>query len=245
MSFPAPYPAYPPARRRRRWPWVLLAAVIVLLVLLVVADRVVARIAGDKAADALQQSQGLASKPSVSFGGFPFLTQLATGRFSEVTVTARGVDVGQNASLHVATVTVHLHDVTASQSYHQFSASRANADATVAYADLSRTLGASVSADGPGRVQVHGTVPFAGASYRGTLTAGVRASSERGIRFVDPRVRTEGQNLSPPLSAAFAQVLAHSISLQGLPFHVRVTGVSVTSGGLVLHLFGRHLSYSR
>jgi hypothetical protein len=224
---------------------VLLAVLIFLVVLLVVADRVVARLAGDKAADALQQSQGLTSKPSVSFAGFPFLTQLAAGRFSEVTVTARGVDVGRNASLHIATVTVHLHDVTASQSYHRFAAARADADATIAYADLSRTLGAAVSEAGTGRVQVHGSVPIEGATYTGTLTAGVHASSARGLTFVDPRVRTAGETLSPQLSAVFAQLLAHSISLQGLPFHVRVTGVTVTSSGLVLHLAGRNLSYSR
>jgi hypothetical protein len=40
-------------------------------------------------------------------------------------------------------------------------------------------------------------------------------------------------------------VFSRAISLAGLPFHITVTGVSVTDTGLVLHLSGRNLVYQR
>lgn len=238
-------PTEAPRRRRRRWPWVLLVALLVLVGLAVAADRIVLKLAEQRAATALQQSQQLRSTPSVSFAGFPFLTQLATGRFHQVTVTAHGVDVGRDASLHVATVTVRLDDVTASDSYHQFRAARATADATVDYADLSRTVGVPIRYAGDGRIRTHTTVTVAGRQYTGTITAGIRASSNEGLTFVDPSVHVPGRQLPPEAVHVFESVLAQPTSLAGLPFDVRVDGAAATPAGAVLRLSGSDLTYSR
>jgi hypothetical protein len=47
------------------------------------------------------------------------------------------------------------------------------------------------------------------------------------------------------VARALAAVFTRSISLAGLPFHVRVTGAQVTQDALVLKLAGRDLTYRR
>src|ERR1700710_2442505 len=112
----APPPA--PPRRRARWPWVLLGVVLVLVALFVAADRIALHIAENKAAETLQSSQQLNTKPAVSVAGFPFLTQLVAGEFDDVTISANGLDVG-NHTLQIASLVVHLHHVTVPRDYSQ------------------------------------------------------------------------------------------------------------------------------
>ncbi|GIE75413.1 hypothetical protein Aph02nite_13630 [Actinoplanes philippinensis] len=66
-----------------------------LLVAAVTTDRVAASAAADRLADRLRCAGGLPSEPSVAFGGFPFLTQVARGRFDGLRVTAAGVPAGR------------------------------------------------------------------------------------------------------------------------------------------------------
>lgn len=93
-AVPAPPPAFAPvrpARRRRRG---RRAAIVigVLVVLLLAADRIAATVAGTAAVSQIvQQSEGLVGEPDVSFGGFPFLTQVATGDYSDVHVELTAV----------------------------------------------------------------------------------------------------------------------------------------------------------
>jgi hypothetical protein len=66
---------------------------LVLLVLLAVGADVGARYyAEQRVAAALRQEQGLARDPHVSINGFPFLTQVAAGNYTQVTITATGYD---------------------------------------------------------------------------------------------------------------------------------------------------------
>ena len=64
----------------------LMIGVIVLVGLLVAADRAGNVIAERTVATTVQRSQHLAHKPDVDIAGFPFLTQLAAGKFGKVTL---------------------------------------------------------------------------------------------------------------------------------------------------------------
>jgi hypothetical protein len=68
----------------------LLALVGVLLVLVVV-DRVAVGVAEGQIASRVQTSQMLATKPKVDVAGFPFLTQVARGRYKQVTIDVSGL----------------------------------------------------------------------------------------------------------------------------------------------------------
>jgi hypothetical protein len=224
---------------------VLLSVVVVLAGLFVAADRVALAIAEDKAASALQSSQHLSSKPDVSVPGFPFLTQLAAGSFDEITVSAKDIAVGRNRDIDLSRVDVDLHDVTVSNNYSSVHADSATASARITYDELSRALGTTVHAGDNGRLVAEPTVNLLGQSFHGTVSAVVHASSGAGITFGDPKVSVGGVQIPDAVSQALANVFQGAISLAGLPFGVRVTGVAATSSGLVLDLAGTNLTYSR
>lgn len=240
------YPTYaPPRRRRRRWPWVLLVFLVVLAGLFVAADRIALQVAEDKAATTLQNSQHLTQKPDVVVAGFPFLTQLAAGEFDKVTITADDVVVGTGRTLQIGSVVVDLHHVTVPRDASQLRARTADARATISYTELSRVLGAPVHAGGDGRLVAEPAATVAGQTVSATVSARVHASAADGITFTDPTVSVGTVTLPSAVSNALANVFPKSISLAGLPFDVQVTGVDVTNAGLVLHLSGRELVYTR
>jgi hypothetical protein len=234
-------------RRGRRW----LIALLVLVVLLVAADRVGAAVAEHEAATTLQSSQHLASRPSVQIAGFPFLTQLISGTFDNVTITATGVTVGDtDRTLRLGTVTVHLHDVSVARNLSSVRAGSATADAVVSYADLSHTLGVPVSyagptSDGAGRIRAAASAAVDGRTVAGAVAAEVRASSAGGLEFVDPTVAVDGQDAPPAVSEALAGVLGRPVALSRLPFGVSVLGVHADAGGVTIRLAGQNLSFHK
>lgn len=239
------YAPPPPVRRRRRWPIVLLVVLLVLVGLAVAADRIALSLAEDKAASTLQSSQGLSHKPDVTVDGFPFLTQLAAGEFGEVDVTADDLAVGTAHDVEIKRVVVRLHRVHVSDNYSTFHVATATADGSMAYSELSRLLGTPVHAGPGGRLVAHPSVRLLGTTFTGKVSAVVHASSAGGITFTDPEVAVDGVRLPAAAAHALAGVFSRSISLAGLPFHVRVTGAQVTQGALVLKLAGRDLTYQR
>jgi DUF2993 family protein len=76
--------------------------------LLALADRLSALAAQHVVAQRIQEDQTLAVRPDVSITGFPFLTQLVSGRYHRVDVTVRDLRRG---SLDVARVVAHLYGV--------------------------------------------------------------------------------------------------------------------------------------
>ncbi len=237
--------APPQVRRRRRWPWVLLIVVLVLVGLAVAADRIALSLAEDRAASALQSSQGLSHKPDVTVEGFPFLTQLIAGNFGEVVVSANDVTVGQARDLQINQVVVDLHDVTVPSDYSSVHADTATARGSIGYDAMSRLLGTEVRAGSGGRLIAEPSVHILGQKFTGTVSAVVHASSSRGLTFDNARVSVNGVNVPPVVAHVLAHVFERSISLAGLPFHVQVTGVDVTPDALVIKLAGRDLTYRR
>lgn len=242
---PSYAPPPPVRRRRRRWPIVLLVVLLVLVGLAVAADRIALSVAEDKAASALQSSQDLSHEPDVTVDGFPFLTQLAAGEFDEVDVTANDLAVGTAHDVQIKRVVVHLHNVRVSDGYSTFHVATATADGSMAYSELSRLLRTPVHAGSGGRLVARPSVHLLGNTFTGTVSAVVHASSAGGITFTDPKVSVANVRLPAVVARALAAVFTRSISLAGLPFHVRVTGAQVTTDALVLKLAGRDLTYRR
>jgi hypothetical protein len=76
------------SRGRKAFVWV-----VVVLVLLVGLDFGAKAFAQSEAATQLQK-QGFPTKPSVSIGGFPFLTQVVTKHFDQITISASNIPAG-------------------------------------------------------------------------------------------------------------------------------------------------------
>ena len=220
----------------------LLKVLLVLAVLAVVVDRGADYLAEQTAAGELQRSQGLASKPDVSITGFPFLNQFASGHYDHVIVTADDVRVGTaDTSLTLAKVRLDFRGVTASRDFTSFRAESATAHATVGYPELSKTLGIKVGFGGDGRVTASKEFTLLGQTFRPTITVEPRVASDA-LTFAGSRIGG-GQTLPASVSAALREIFGIDLSLEDLPFDVKVTAVRVTRSGLVLTLAGKDLSY--
>lgn len=223
--------------------WVVV--VLVLVGLLVVADRVAVAVAESAAATTLQRSQNLPQRPSVSIGGFPFLTQLATGDYSSVTVRATDVPIRSGSTqLTITRLDVQLRDVHVNRSFTEARSTSSSATALITYADLSSLLHAKVAYAGGGRVRAAGSVDVAGVAVDGSATAGVAVAGQT-LHFTDVRVDVGGVTVPDALTNYLDQLLAAPVPLSGLPFGVRVTGVAAGASGVTIALTAPGLTFHR
>jgi hypothetical protein len=217
--------------------------VVVLLILLVGVDRIGLYTAERAAGETIQSSQDLASRPDVDIAGFPFLTQLATGEYDRITVTADDVPVGRR--LHVLVISrlqVVLHSLTVSRDFSSFRARTATATALITFDELGKTLGIDLSYAGDGRIKATKTVSVAGESVEATLTT--RPLLVNGaLSFAGTSIDDAGA-LGSTVTATLANVFDLTIPLQGIPFQIHVRDLRVGADGVVIELAGRNLTYS-
>jgi hypothetical protein len=218
--------------------------VVVLLALLVALDRVGVYVADRAAADTIKSSQHLTSTPSVDIGGFPFLTQLITGHYDQVTITADNVPVRSGTeSLELSRVRVMLHSLTVSRDFHSVQAKSAAATGLITYAELGKALGLTVSYAGDGRITAAKTITVAGVTVHGKLTATPELRNGA-LAFRNASVAGAGALGSEAVNL-LTRVFTVALPLQGIPFAVRVERLQVNNTGIVLSLAGQDLTYSR
>ncbi len=80
-----------------------------------------------------------------------------------------------------------------------------------------------------------------GQTFRPTITVEPRVASDA-LTFAGSQIGG-GQNLPASVSAALREIFGVDLSLEDLPFDVKVTAVRVTRTGLELTLAGKDLSY--
>ena len=205
----------------------LLITIPVLIALLAVLDRALAAAIAVRIGERVAVANDLRARPSVQVLGFPFLTQLASGDYHEVSVTLGSVTAGgvELAELDARFTGVHaslrkilwpgLSDITAEH---------ASATALVPFTALSQRLppGLTLSQAGS-QLRVISTV--LGVPVPGTLALSVSA---------------DGITITPRLSGMPALV-GFVIPLRALPLRLAVTAVSVTDQGLRVSAAGRNV----
>ncbi|SDS00900.1 LmeA family phospholipid-binding protein [Microlunatus soli] len=232
----------PPARRSRRpsGPVIVGIVVIGLLVLLLAVDRVGAAVAGQRTAAHVQQSYGLSQSPQVDFGGFPFLTQLATSTFDEVDVHAEDLPIRQQSGeLTIDELEATLRDVRPESERIRIGSLQGSA--LVGYQGISGLLGRDVGyagRDGAGgrlRIELTGALAVtAGLSYDA-------ASSRFQVR--DVKLTAGGQTLPGGIVEPLINQLMTPVS--ALPDGLQPTRVDVTAEGVRLHGTGEDLLFDR
>ncbi|MFI1483311.1 DUF2993 domain-containing protein [Streptomyces sp. NPDC020747] len=129
---------------------ILLIVTVILGGLFIIADRVAVGFAEDEAADRLKTNEGLATTPSVSIKGFPFLTQVVGGELDEVEVGIKnyeadtsGATGGTGAAKGTTPDKIRIDDLTAqmrgvafSGDYSSAKAASATGTATISYDEL-------------------------------------------------------------------------------------------------------------
>ncbi len=135
-------------------------------VCLLLADRLAEAYAQSKAADKLQNSLGLATRPDVDIHGFPFLTQVLDDRVDRVDVTVPDVSADR---VSLAEVRASVRDVRivgdAPTSIQGAVIGRLDGEVLLSFDDLNRELGASqvtFTGSGDDAVRVNGELAVAG-----------------------------------------------------------------------------------
>jgi hypothetical protein len=241
-----------PPRRRRRWVRRLLIVLVVLLVilggLLAVADRVAASVAeqtiSDEVAKELVAQDIQASKPEVGIAGFPFLTQVLSGKYESITIRLRDLEGTVDGNgVRLPLLDVDARDVSAPldairSGQGDVVASTVKGNATIAYAsvvDLMNQPGLRLSEQN-GKLAV--TAPLQVLGQRITV------SGIANLVVANNQVRISFDNLTsddlPNLAGAeavvnqYARQLAVTIALPELPFQLDVSEVTARPEGLAV-----------
>jgi hypothetical protein len=232
----------------------LLIVLIVLLALLVAADRIGLLVAQREIGNRVASSYNLPQRPDVTIRGFPFLTQLASGKYSEIdvlvpSVTRNGVTV-QNLQVKLTGVHASLSQLT-SGGTSGVTADRATASAVIPYGALQQALqqqvpGATLSGAGGGDLKIAVTLSYAG--VRVPVTAGVAlgvSPDHTEVRADPVRIAVGGSSVSIPASVLGSKLPPFSVPVRDLPLHLLVTavhavaaGIQVTASATNVHLAG-------
>jgi hypothetical protein len=227
-------------RRSRRW-IITLAVIVVVLVGADFAARIVAQ---NVLATKIEQ-QGLSRKPAVTIGGFPFLTQLASRNFSQVTISATDLTEGP---VTITKVNATAHGVRLNSfAFSSGTVSTLSGTALISFASLGNALsqqvgplgqvlhgaGLHLTRAGPSEVKasINLVLRSASATWRVTLLSGRR------LNF---RLVSTGGGLSGSLLSSIKDV---TLKLPKLPLGLKITRVSVTSQGLTGQVSGHDVSF--
>ena len=216
-------------------------ALVILVVLLVVLDRAGLFIAEREISIRVQSAYTLPARPSVSIKGFPFLTQVASGRYQEIDVSIPDAAVEG----------VQLHDIDAKftgvhaslslllgQNAGSVTASQATGTAMIPFSQIQRRLpgGITLSPDGGNNVSVTGRTTYG--VIKGTARLGVTSSG--GISVTPERLTIAGLS-----AGALISRFTVTIPVGALPLHLTISGVHVASGGVVVDATGQNVEFAR
>lgn len=232
----------PKKRNRGRKVAIWIAAVLVVLVGLDFGAKAYAE---SKAATEIQQ-RGFPTKPNVSIAGFPFLTQVITRHFEQITITSSNIPAGpvKITSLRVTMDNVHLNNFS-------FSGGTAGPLHGTILISLGE-LGSALQATGPlgsflgggglqiksvGSNLIKGSLNLAGGivSWSATWQVTTTGSNEIHLHLVS----------SNGLPAALASAVQNiTLPLSALPAGLRLTGgLSSSSSGIVATVFADSISF--
>ena len=227
----------------------LLIVLLVLFGLFVAADRLALHFAESEAASKIQSARNLPQKPSVSIGGFPFLTQLASSKFDEVKVTSPELTVNDGKGgpdIRLQDFAIDGKGVRVTGDYSGIVADSGTGSAEISYADLSGALPNHVTVaygGSPGKVKVSGTVdvPVLG-KQNVSGTASVSVANGSSISLSD----LGGISGVPAgLGDIVASVLEPKLQIAGLPSGLKLDSVQAGPDGIAVAVSGTDVSLSQ
>lgn len=213
----------------------LLIVVAILLGLAALADRFLARAAGEAAGAQVRRVTHTQQAADVKFRGFPFVTQAVGGTFDQVDVVARDVPVEglqiKRIDAHFSGVHVNLGRALAGD-LAAVNTDRAKATARLTYDDLNsylRRRGSLTVAAAGGRVSISGQVRVNGAMIDGLAMATVTLRPGSIVLQV-----SEASAGGKPIPASAARLMTVTVPTQGLPFGIALQSVVVEADALIM-----------
>jgi hypothetical protein len=216
-----------------------LVALVILVIVLVVIDRAGLFIAERQIATRVQSSYKLAARPGVSIQGFPFLTQVASGSYHQINISVASYD---NSGVQLHDINAQFTDVHASlslllgQDSGSVTAAHATGTAMIPFSQVQQRLpkGITIGPDGSSSLTVAGTTAYG--VIKGTARLGVSGAR---ITVTPERLTVGGFNASALLGR-----FTFTIPIGELPLNLTVSGVHVSSGGLVVEATGQNVKFA-
>jgi hypothetical protein len=240
-----------PKRTRRKAPIVLLVLLIVIVLLLVAADRVGHSVADDKLAEQVaSQAQSkdvkLGVQPTADITGFPFLTQVAAGKYDKILVHMRDVTVQSYAipKLDITANGVHAKTSDVINGNGPITADTVSGTATVGWGyvnqaakeQLNQAQVKDVHLSGQnGALDVRMTVSVLGQDLKLTGTAKPTLSDDGKrlqVSFADLHTTSELPDQAQSILDNVLRQLGLQLRLPSLPYGLKLTDVDAQSDGL-------------
>ncbi|HHV20941.1 MAG TPA: DUF2993 domain-containing protein [Propionibacterium sp.] len=217
----------------------LLLLLVLLVGLAVVADRVALSQTETRVADLLRTHLDLTDQPTVAVTGVPFLTQLAVGEFGHVELAARGIPAGTpERPLLVDRMELDLWDVRTSDRFRRADAERLTGSAGVTWAEITQQIGAAVTPQEDGRVQVDITADLYGQQVPFVVSAKpVLDRTAQLVHLREPRVLVARYQIPDDVVERMAQESVPPIELS-LPMGLSAGDLRVGRTHLELDLAG-------
>ncbi len=223
-----------PRRRRRGRRWIaLIVTLVVLAVAFLVADQVARAYAQNVIAEKLQASSGLSAKPSVTIKGFPFLTQLAEHDIATIDISASNV---QADKLDISSITATATGVHLSSGFNSATIDNISGTALITFASLENAAGAqgiTITAD-----------PAAGPNAANVSLGPLTATADI-VQSAPNQLTVRMAGLSGIAAALIGALPGYVINVPNLPAGLQVTGVSVTSQGVVVKVAAHDTTLSQ
>jgi hypothetical protein len=231
-------PVRPRSRRRLR---TLVIVVIALIAVLVGLDFGARAVAENVMASQIQH-QGFPKKPSVSIGGFPFLTQVISRDFSDVHLSSSNITEGP---LEIASVSATMNGVHVNSSFKSGTIDRLNGTIDVTFAALANAM--TSQAGGLGSLASSGlTLTQAGPNeVKATLDLVVTSASAvwRVTRTGHNVINIHLVSQSGLTSGLLSSLGDINVPLPSLPVGLSIQSISVTPNGLVGTVTGHNVSF--
>jgi hypothetical protein len=227
----------------------LVVGLLVVLVLLVGADRFTAWLAARAVAVSAERSEHLAQRPHVTLGGFPFLTQLARGRYDDVHLVVDDFTTPDAVTLQ--TVDVRLHGVHLSagaavrRKVTSVPVDSGQVSARLSYAALGSAvaprlpsfLTASFSPEKGSSTAVSTSLRYTGIGVPLTLAGAVGVSlvgQTLHIQLLPGTLTAGGSSLLDAVRSAVAKALSVDLTLPRLPFGATIDGAHADDEGVTV-----------
>lgn len=227
---------------------IFLFTTVIGLVLVGAADRIAVWAVADQIATRAQSAEDLAERPEVSLGGFPFLTQVAAGRYQDVTIEVRGFAQDgariDRVRAELVGVRLPLSDVIR-QDVDRVPVDRVDAEVDLTFDDVNAYLlaqGSQVQVGAAGQgIEVGGTVNILGVDYPMSGTADIGIAPEA-VTFT-PRELTAGLSavLPPDLVETARSLLTVQVPVTGLPFNMSLRSATVAGDRLMFEAGGENV----
>ncbi|MEU0435904.1 DUF2993 domain-containing protein [Streptomyces sp. NPDC006290] len=235
---------------------ITLILAIVLGGLFVLADRVAVGFAEDEAAGRIKSTEGLATTPDVSIGGFPFLTQVVGGELDDVKIGIKSYEAstggtGSSAgTIRIDDLNAEMHGVAFNGDYSSATAGSATGSASISYAELlkaaksgpadvapgveAQVIGLSDGGNGKIKVTVSGTVLGTKLPEPVSVLSSVTVSGDT--------VKVHADSL-PKLGVQLAEGRIRSITdfqqkIEQLPGGIKLDKVEAAPGGVEISVKG-------